>query len=72
MINDFSRPISDPKHPLWSAIKFVVLVGAITLLLYGEASNFDETELRVIGQFIPVLIGGKYLSDKFTEKMERK
>jgi hypothetical protein len=68
-MNDFNRKLGDPKHPLYSLIKFTLLVGALTFLLYGQASNFDETELRVIGQFVPVLIGGKYLSDKFAERM---
>ena len=42
-------------HPGWDCLKFLIMVAALTFLLYGEASNFDETELRVIGQFAGVL-----------------
>ena len=70
MTRDFERPLCDPRHPLWPLLRFTFLLAAITFLLYGEANNFDETELRVITQFAPVLIGGKLLNDKLSSRLK--
>ncbi len=50
--------LSDPAHPIWGFAKFVILIGVLTALLWGEATHFDETELRVISQFAALWAGG--------------
>jgi len=40
--------IKDPSHPLWSITRLVIYMGALTFLLWLNASNFDVTELRTI------------------------
>jgi hypothetical protein len=49
---------NDPNHPIWGFFKFTLALIALTLLLWGEASNFDETEIRVITQFAALWAGG--------------
>lgn len=40
--------IKDPRHPLWSVVRLSVYMVALNFLLWLNASNFDETELRTI------------------------
>lgn len=47
--------IGDPDHPLWRLLRLIVLVGSLTLLLYSQASQFDQTELTVIGAMFVIL-----------------
>ena len=48
---------TNAAHPLWATVRFVVLVIAVTLLLYNNADNFDETEIKTIIE-IAVISGG--------------
>lgn len=41
-------PYHNPKHPLWSFLRLVVLMLALTITLWLNAQHFDETELRTI------------------------
>jgi len=40
--------MQDPKHPIWSILRLVVLMVAMCVTLWSNASNFDVTELRSI------------------------
>lgn len=40
--------LADPGHPLWSIIRLTVLMIALVSVLYLNASQFDDTELRTI------------------------
>lgn len=48
------------EHPAWGFAKFLVVCILLTVLMWGEATNFDETELRVIGQFAALYAAGKW------------
>jgi len=39
-------------HPIWTVLKHTVYLGFITLILYLNASNFDETELKTLGEIV--------------------
>ena len=49
--------IHEPTHPLWATIRFVVLVVATSVILWLNASHFDETEIRTIVE-IAIVAGG--------------
>ena len=38
----------EASHPVWSIIRTAVLMLALCVILMMTATNFDETELRVI------------------------
>lgn len=44
-------------HPIWSLLRFVAIVLAVTALLYRNANSFDETEIKTIIE-IAILAGG--------------
>ena len=41
--------IHDPRHPLWSFLRLMVVLVSLTLILVVQASEFDNTELNTIG-----------------------
>ena len=43
-------------HPFWEFLKFALVCGLLTLLLYSNATNFDQTELRTLFSF-GVIVG---------------
>lgn len=36
------------NHPIWSLIRLTILMTALCIILYINATRFDETELRSI------------------------
>lgn len=40
--------ISDPKHPLWPLVRLSILMLTLVLVLWLQASNFDQTEIKAI------------------------
>lgn len=45
--------MKDAKHPIWSLARLIVLMIALVITLWLNASHFDETELRsIITMFI--------------------
>jgi hypothetical protein len=49
--------IHDPRHPVWAAIRWFSLLTVLGLVLWTNASVFDETEIRTIVE-IGVVVGG--------------
>ena len=49
--------MSDPWHPIYATIRFCALAIAVTFVLWKNASNFDETEIKTIIE-IAILAGG--------------
>lgn len=49
--------LKDPRHPIWAILRTAVMLLGLTALLYLNANNFDETELRVIGGYIAIALG---------------
>jgi CHASE3 domain sensor protein len=57
MSNWFERALDNPEHPVWDIITqitktFCILIlaaGVVGAFSYWQASNFDETEYKVIG-----------------------
>lgn len=47
---------SDPKHPCWQLARFAILMAGLTVVLYHNASNFDHTEWKAIGEFAVLVI----------------
>lgn len=40
--------ISHPNHPLWSFLRLLVMMLALTYVLWLNASKFDATEMQTI------------------------
>ena len=49
----------NPQHPIWSILKLTVLMAAMCLVLYLEATVFDATELRSIVYIFLVAAGAE-------------
>lgn len=48
---------ANPAHPVWSWSKSLVVIVCVTLVLYHNASTFDETEWRAIMEIAAVVFG---------------
>jgi hypothetical protein len=48
---------TDQNHPIWRLLNIVIVAVIVIVFSYTSASNFDETEVKMIGQII-LLIGG--------------
>lgn len=45
--------MKNPNHPIWSLIRLLILMIAMCVILYINATHFDITEIRsIIGIFI--------------------
>lgn len=44
-----------PNHPIWALIRLTILMTTLTVVLYINASHFDETEWRSI---VAMLLAG--------------
>lgn len=40
--------ISSPKHPVWGIARLLIVMTALVVTLWLNASHFDETELKTI------------------------
>ena len=49
--------MADHNHPIYATVRFCALCSATTFILWKNASNFDETEVKAILE-IAVLAGG--------------
>lgn len=44
---------ANPTHPIWPIVRLVVLMIALSTVLYLTASNFDDTEIIALtGAFL--------------------
>ena len=61
-----SKEIIPPAHPGWATIQFFGFMGLCTAMLYGEATNFDETELTAL-MWISSFVAPLIFKDKIME-----
>lgn len=40
--------LSDGNHPIWNIIRLTVMMIALSVILYINASAFDQTEVKTI------------------------
>ena len=60
------------SHPAWGFLKFALACCLLTFLLYQNASNFDETELKVLFWFGVVVSSFKWgLGPQIVAVLER-
>lgn len=57
-------------HPGWITLRFFGLIGLLTVMLYRQASNFDETELKVIFA-MAILVGPAMFAGKALEVIRK-
>jgi hypothetical protein len=57
----------DPKHPIWAIIRTTIILIALTFVLWINASNFDDTEIRTIVAMFLAAIGAE-TATKFMSK----
>lgn len=51
--------MNDPKHPIWAIIRTGILLLALIVVLWVNASNFDGTELKTIVAMFLAAIGAE-------------
>lgn len=51
--------MNDPKHPIWAIIRTAILLLALIVVLWVNASNFDGTELKTIVAMFLAAIGAE-------------
>lgn len=44
-------------HPIWKLARLVIVMSFLTLILWLQASSFDETELRVLAWMVVGIMG---------------
>lgn len=59
---------SDQNHPIWRFLNLLVVAGLVTVFAWSGASNFDETEVKLIGQILLFIGGYEVLKDRFFSK----
>lgn len=65
--------IHSANHPVWALARLVLVLTALTLILWMNASEFDNTELQtIIGMFLVVgaTEGVPAMLRQFTKKPE--
>lgn len=56
------------NHPIWKTINVAVLLTVSGLVLWLNASNFDETELKAIAAIVGSMTGWNVLQSKLESK----
>jgi len=56
-----------PKHPIWAIIRTAIMLLALVIVLWVNASNFDSTELKTIVAMFLAAIGAE-TATKFMAK----
>lgn len=46
------------NHPIWVAVKYVSVILAVGFVSWLNASNFDETELKMLFEVSLILLAG--------------
>ncbi len=49
----------DAKHPIWAIIRTTVMLIALVIVLWLNASHFDDTEIRTIVAMFLAAIGAE-------------
>lgn len=57
----------DPKHPIWAIVRTTIMLIALVVVLWVNASNFDATEIRTIIAMFLAAIGAE-TATKFLAK----
>ena len=60
---------SDQNHPIWRFLNLLVVAVIVLAFSYTSASNFDETEMKMIGQVL-LLVGGYEAAKTFLPRRE--
>ena len=46
----------DPKHPIWAIIRTAIMLFALVVVLWLNASHFDDTEIStIVAMFLPAI-----------------
>jgi len=40
--------MGEAKHPIWTSLRLIVLMSTMSFVLWLNATNFDETEMKSI------------------------
>ena len=51
--------IHNPEHPIWGITRLLIVMTALVVTLWLNASNFDETELKTIITMFIVAAGAE-------------
>lgn len=54
---------NDHGHPIWRLLRLTVCLVALTVILWAQATNFDETELQVLFWFFLAAISAESLPE---------
>lgn len=59
----------DPHHPIWNLLNLLVIAGLVLFFSWSNASNFDDTEVKMITEII-LLVGGWEIAKRVIQKKE--
>ena len=57
----------DAKHPIWAIIRTTVMLIALVIVLWLNASHFDDTEIRTIVAMFLAAIGAETATKMMTK-----
>jgi len=49
--------MKDPNHPIWPIIRMTIILVVLAVVLWMNASHFDDTELRTVLTMFFALLG---------------
>lgn len=49
--------MKNPDHPLWKLLRLLILMAAMTAILWVNASDFDVTEVKSVVMMLFALAG---------------
>jgi len=53
--------LDNPKHPIWSLIRLAIIMVPLSIMMFLNATNFDDTEIKTIGGMLLVACGAEGL-----------
>lgn len=60
--------MKNADHPIWPIIRMTLILGTLILVLYMNASHFDDTEIKTILTMFLALLGAEGIVKTFAPK----
>lgn len=58
----------DANHPVWAILRTVVLLAALVIVLWLNATDFDATEIKTIVAMFLTAIGAETATKYFSKR----
>lgn len=60
--------MKDANHPIWAIVRMALILATLVVVLWLNASHFDDTEIRTIVTMFLALLGAEGLTKTFAGK----